>query len=227
MGHNLFDRSALRERTRVFGDRAEAGRILAELLGEFERTDARVFAIPAGGVPVARELARALRLPLDVAVVSKITLPWNTEVGYGAVAFDGTARLNHRLIERVGLTEAETERGLADTRRKVQRRQKALRGDTGPLPVRGHTVILVDDGLASGFTMRVAVEALRNLGAARVVIAIPTAPRATAESLAELADAIYCANLRSGASFAVADAYVHWSDVSEREAVELLHAGGA
>lgn len=217
----LHDRSDLRDRARVFRDRFHAGSVLAEMLEALRCSDARVVAIPAGGVPVAATLARALELELDVAVVSKVTLPWNTEVGYGAVAFDGSVLLNEPLLRETGLTPAEVEQGLAATREKVARRVAALRGNTqtlSPAP----TSVLVDDGLASGFTMRVAILALRAIGARRVVIAVPTASLRTARALAPEVDELYCANVRSGSSFAVADAYEHWSDVEEGEAAAIL-----
>jgi predicted phosphoribosyltransferase len=216
---------ALRDRVHVFRDREHAGTILAELLAGLRGGDVRLLAIPAGGVPVAAALARALGLPLDLAVVSKITLPWNTEVGYGAVAFDGSVCLNRALIEQVGLSDAEVQAGIEATRARVQRRALALRGSAGAPALAAGVNVLVDDGLASGFTMRAAVQALRGAGAQRVAIAVPTASRRAAEALAAEVDDLYCANVRSGASFAVADAYEHWYDVDESEAAALLGRG--
>jgi predicted phosphoribosyltransferase len=219
--HDLHD---LRGREQVFRDREHAGEVLARLLPLLRGTDAGLLAVPAGGVPVAAALARELGLPLDVAVVSKITLPWNTEVGYGAVAFDGSVCLNRALIEQVGLSGADVQAGIEATRAKVKRRVSALRGVAGPPTVATGVNLLVDDGLASGFTMRAAVQALRRAGAARIAIAVPTASRRAAEALAGEVDDVYCANLRAGASFAVADAYLRWYDVAEEEAAALLAA---
>jgi predicted phosphoribosyltransferase len=157
-----------------------------------------------------------------VAVVSKITLPWNTEAGYGAVAFDGTVKLNKDMLRRVNLTAEEVKQGIEKTTAKVARRVTKLRGSQ-PLPdLENRSAILVDDGLASGFTMRVAVEALRNAGAGRIVVAVPTAHRHSAEMIAREVEALYCANIRGGLSYAVASAYRHWSDVAEEEVVKLL-----
>src|SRR3989337_982054 len=111
IGANVFEHSDLRNRVRMFRDRAHAGQILADMLRSYRASDALVLAIPAGGVPVAAAIARALELPLDVAVVSKITLPWNTESGYGAVAFDGTGCLNQDLVESLRLGEAGADDG--------------------------------------------------------------------------------------------------------------------
>ncbi len=213
----------LRDRTDVFRDREEGGRRLAELLRAIDAPDAVVCAIPAGGVPVGVALARETGLPLDVAVVSKITLPWNTEAGYGAVAFDGTTRINEPLVRQVGLTRSQVEEGIAATLAKVQRRARRFRGGDPAPAVAGRAAVLVDDGLASGFTMRVAIEAVRRSGAARIVVAVPTGHAAAVERLDAEADEVLCANVRGGFRFAVTDAYRKWTDVPELVAEELLH----
>lgn len=209
-------------RAPAFDDRADAGRVLAGLLRPGDAAGAIVLAVPAGGVPVAVPIAKQLRLPLDVAVVSKITLPWNTERGYGAVAFDGTVRLDEALVERLGLDADQIATGVERTRAKVARRIELLRAGRPALAVAGRTAILVDDGLASGFTMRLAIDAARAAGASRVVVAVPTGHIATVEAIAPRADALYCANVRGGLSFAVADAYRRWYDVGDEELVQLL-----
>lgn len=211
-------------RTRVFDHRRDAGRALAAMLAPYRRTGALVLGIAAGGVPVAAEIARDLELALEVAVVSKITPPWNSEIGYGAVAFDGSVRLNEEMIERLRLGEKDIERGIARTREKVVRRLQRLRAGRHATRLGGRTVLLVDDGLASGFTMTVAVAALRRAGAARVVVAIPTAHEDAAARVALVADEVVCANLRAGAQFAVADAYREWHDVSDEEFERALAA---
>jgi predicted phosphoribosyltransferase len=212
----------LHERTAVFLDRADGGEVLADLLAPLRTVQPLVLGIPAGGVPVAARVAQRLGCCLDVAVVSKVTVPWNPEAGYGAVAFDGTLRLNESLLACLGLSEEQVRLGIERTREKVRRRVELFRGDR-PFPeLAGRTVILVDDGLASGFTMQVAVEALREAGANRIVVAVPTGHLEAVAKLAEHADQVCCANIRSGWSFAVAAAYRHWRDVSERRAVGIL-----
>jgi len=218
---NIIERPKLRDRVRVFRNRAHAGEVLAEMLSSYSKTDALVLAIPAGGVPVAAAIAERLQIPLDVAVVSKITLPWNTEAGYGAVAFDGTIRLNEALVPRLGLTKEQIQQGIEQTAQKVLRRVKRFRGDW-PFPdLTKRQVILVDDGLASGFTMLVAVEALRKAGAQHLCVAVPTGHGSSLPTMASKVDALYCANIRTGFSFAVADAYEEWTDVAEEEAIAL------
>ena len=218
----MLELPALHNRLSVFRDRTHAGEVLADMLSAYRGSNALVLGIPAGGAPVAAAIARALALPLDVAVVSKLTLPWNTETGYGALTFDGTLRLNEMLMARAGLSEADIEAGKARAQEKVARRMKLLRGDR-PFPDLSQcSAILVDDGLASGFTLMVAIEALRHQNAKEIVVAVPTAHAESAARIAPLVEALYCPNLREGTSFAVADAYQEWSDVAEEDLVTLL-----
>lgn len=218
----VFDLPELRNRGRVFRDRAHAGTVLAGMLEAFRGTDTLILAVPAGGVPVAAEVATRLELPLDLAVVSKITLPWDTEAGYGAVAFDGTVRLNQPLIAALGLRSEAVEDGIARTRDKVKRRVRQLRGER-ELPALGHRgIILVDDGLASGFTLLTAVQAIRRLAPDKIIVAVPTGHGSTVTRLSAEVDALYCPNIREGISFAVADAYEHWTDVDEATVVEIM-----
>ncbi len=219
---NVYEDRQLFDRSHVFTDRRHAGKFLAEMLLFYKDSDALVMGIPAGGVPVAAEIARGLGLPLDVAVVSKITLPWTTEAGYGAVAFDGTVKLNEELVEQVGLGRQTVQEGIQNTKQKVENRNRLFRGDR-PMPrLSDRKIILVDDGLASGFTMRVAVAAIQDAGASKVVVAVPTGPIRSVERISPQVDRLYCANIRTGVRFAVAEAYENWYDVSESEVTDLL-----
>jgi putative phosphoribosyl transferase len=214
----IHERAGLRDRIRVFRDRAHAGEVVSEMLEDLRGSAATVLAVPAGGLPVAAAIAASLGLPLDVAVVSKITLPWNTEVGYGAVAFDGTTRLNETLAADLGLSRDVIREGIERTRTKVARRVAELRGARPDLDLCGRCAVVVDDGLASGFTMGTAVEALRRCGADRLVVAVPTGSQRAVERLLREVDDLRCANVRAGFRFAVADAYELWRDVGEAEA---------
>ena len=219
---NVVDIPELRDEVYAFVDRADAGSTLAIMLKTYENTDAVVLAVPAGGVPVGAVIAQDLSLTLDVLVVSKITLPWNTEAGYGAVAFDGTVRLNERLLPGLGLREDEIHYGIEETKNKVTRRFANLRGGK-PLPdLSKRPVIVVDDGLASGFTLVVGVEALRKAGASQIMVAVPTGHRNSVQMMADRVEAVYCGNIRHGWSFAVADAYRSWSDVTDEEVMNVL-----
>jgi putative phosphoribosyl transferase len=225
MTARVHDLPELRERVRVFRGREDAGRTLAGMLKEFEKSNAVVVGIPSGGLPVAAEIARELKLPLMVAVASKITPAWNTEAGYGAVAFDGTVLLNEEALPHFHVNQEEilqdTERALA----KVRRRMRLFYGDRRIPSLKGKTVVLVDDGIAAGVTITAAVMALKNQGARRIIVAVPTGHLEALGELARRVDAIYCANIRSGPSFAVAAAYKEWYDVTEDEAIGIAPHG--
>lgn len=219
---NFFHIPKLRNQAGVFRDREHAGEVLSKMLEQYKNSDTVVFAIPAGGVPVGAAAAKNLQIPLDVAVVSKITLPWNTEAGYGAVAFDGTVRINRNIVSRTGLGENEVEKGIEKTLNKVKKRVMKFQKVKSPIQVERRAVILVDDGIASGFTMLVAVEALKNSGADEIIIAVPTGHWDAIKHIVPNVESVYCANLRSGWAFAVADAYMNWSDVTEDEVIQIL-----
>lgn len=222
MTSNIIDLPEMREQTHVFQDRTHAGQVLARMLEADDKQAGIILAVPAGGVPIGVVMAEKTGLDFDVAVVSKITLPWNTEAGYGAVAFDGTVKLNKDLVRRVNLTAEDVKKGIEKTTAKVARRVKKLRGRKLFPDLGNRSAILVDDGLASGFTMRVAVTALRNAGAGRIVVAVPTGHRRSVEMIAREVEKLYCANIRGGLSYAVASAYRHWSDVAEEDVVKIL-----
>jgi putative phosphoribosyl transferase len=225
---NIIDLAELRDHVYVFLDRIHAGKIVAGMLDQYKNTNAIVLGIPAGGLPVAAVIAKELNLPLDVVAVSKITLPWNTEAGYGAVAFDGTVRLNQRLLQSLELSEQQVQQGIEETSHKVAMRVKSLRGKRAFPDISKKPVILADDGLASGFTILVGVEALRKAGASQIIIAVPTGNSKSVQMMADHVEAVYCANIRHGWSFAVADAYEKWADVSDKEVMDIistLHQG--
>jgi predicted phosphoribosyltransferase len=223
MTEKIISLPELADKRLVFRNRQHAGQILAQMLDQNAWPDAIVLAIPAGGVPVGQVVAQKLGAAFDVAVVSKITLPWNTEAGYGAIAFDGSMRLNEMLLARLNLTNQQMKEGIAETKEKVRRRSRTLRGQR-PFPdLSDRSAILVDDGLASGFTMFCAIDAVKKAGARQVFVAVPTAHRQAAEAAAEKVDRLYCANIRSGRSFAVAEAYELWTDVSEQELMEMMN----
>jgi putative phosphoribosyl transferase len=219
---NIIEIPELRNLNRIFQNREHAGTVLADMMTQYKDTDSIVFGIPAGGVPVAASVASKLNLNLDVAVVSKITLPWNTEAGYGAVAYDGTVELNTEVLSQIGLTDDQIKTGIEKAKIKVERRFKEFRGVKTFPDIGKYNIILVDDGVASGFTMLVAVEALKKTGASKIIVATPTAHLQSLELIAPEVDKIYSANIRSGWGFAVADAYRNWYDVSEGEVIEIM-----
>jgi putative phosphoribosyl transferase len=206
----------------AFRDRPEAGRRLAALLEKYNQTNALVLAIPAGGVPVAVEIAKALQLSLHVTPVSKILFPWTTEGGYGAVAFDGSVWIDQAAVQSYGLTAAQIEKATADAHAKVERRAKRFGSAQALADLSDKPAILVDDGIAAGSTMRTAIAALRKRGVKQIVVAVPTAHQRSVEALRKLVDEIVCVDIRGGPRFAVADAYLEWRDLTDDEIEEIL-----
>jgi putative phosphoribosyl transferase len=181
-----------------YRDRRDAGRTLAAALGEYAgREDVVVLALPRGGVPVAFEVAEALGAPLDVFVVRKLGVPWQEELAMGALASGGAGEpvrvLNDEVIAMYHISDAEIAAVTEAERRELARRERAYRGDRPAADVRGRTAILVDDGLATGSTMRAAVAALRQEGPARVVVAVPISAPDACDAFRAVADDVVCA----------------------------------
>jgi len=207
----------------VFFDRRDAGRQLAVHLAPLARERPVVIALPRGGVPVAFEVARALRAPLDVLAVRKLGAPGNPEFGVGAIAEDGTAVLNTYTALSVGMTkdvlDATLEREIRELRRRVERYRDGRR----QIDVRGRTVIVVDDGLATGLTDLAAVRALRARGAARIVVAVPVGTRDSVALVGDEADEVVCHTIPRELG-GVGRFYEDFSPVSDAEVVALLGA---
>jgi len=177
----------------LFRDRREAGRVLAEKLTTYaNRSDVLVLALPRGGVPVGYEVAGALGVPLDVFVVRKLGVPGYEELAMGAVATGGVLVLNDQLVERLGIPQHIIDAVAARERQELARRERLYRSGRPPLDVRGRTVILVDDGLATGATMHAAIQALRQQNPARIVVAVPTASPETCEEIRARVDDVIC-----------------------------------
>jgi len=177
----------------LFRDRTEAGRALASrLLAYANQPDVLVLALPRGGVPVANEVAEALGAPLDVFLVRKLGVPGQEELAMGAIASGGMRVLNQEVIDALGIPGAVIDAVAADEHQELERRERAYRDDRPAPEVHGHTVILVDDGLATGSTMRAAVAALRQLQPERIVVAVPVAAPSTVEQLQMEVDELVC-----------------------------------
>jgi predicted phosphoribosyltransferase len=178
----------------VFYDRRDAGRKLALRLRRYgDDPGVLVLALPRGGVPVAFEVAEALHAPLDVFLVRKLGLPGHEELAMGALASGGVRVLNEEVVNAFGVPDEMLDEVVQREEQELKRRERAYRGDRLAPDVRGRTVILVDDGLATGSTMRAAVAALRRQGPARIVVAVPVAAVATCEELGQEVDDIVCA----------------------------------
>jgi putative phosphoribosyl transferase len=181
-------------RTQPFHDRAEAGRYLAQFLGEYsDRPDVVVLGLPRGGVPVAYEVARALRAPLDVFVVRKLGVPGHEEYAMGAIASGGVRVINREAVSQLGIPERVIDAVAAREMRELERRESAYRDGRVPPRLAGRMVILVDDGLATGASMRAAVEALRNHDPERIVVAVPVGSSSVCEALRRDVDEVVCA----------------------------------
>jgi len=200
-----------------FRDRTEAGRVLAAKLGEYaNRGDVVVLALPRGGVPVGFEVAKALNAPLDVFVVRKLGLPGQEELAMGAIASGGARVLNRELIRAVGIPAEVVEQVTQEEQRELERREREYRDGRPPVNVRGQTVILVDDGLATGSSMRVAVVALKQKEPAQIVVAAPVAPRESCAELEAVADRVVCA-LTPEPFGGVGQWYADFSQTSDEE----------
>ena len=206
----------------LFLDRRDAGRRLAaKIAGYSNRPDVLVLALPRGGVPVAHEVARVLNAPLDVFVVRKLGVPGYEELAMGAVATGGVRVLNNEIVEALGIPAPMIDAVAARERQELARRERLYRGGRPQPDVRGRTVILVDDGLATGATMHAAIEALRQQGPARIVVAVPTASPDTCEEMKRRADEVICA-ITPEPFHAVGRWYQEFSQTTDEEVRELL-----
>src|SRR4030088_2821714 len=207
-----------------FGDRRDAGRFLAERLREYRgRPDVLVLALPRGGVPVGFEVARALGAPLDVLVVRKLGLPGNEELAMGAIASGGVRVLNPDVVEQLRVPEPVIEHVAAQEQLELERREELFRGGRAGIDPAGRTVILVDDGLATGSTMKAAIQALRQRHPAEIVVAVPVAPAQTCREMADLADRVVCL-LKPTMFGGVGEWYLDFRQTSDGEVRSLLEA---
>lgn len=206
---------------RGYADRREAGRILGEQVRGHAGEEAVVLGLPRGGVPVAYEVAEALGAPLDVMLVRKLGVPGHEELAMGAIATGGIEVLNHELVAQLGISPAAIERVKQKEAQEIARRERAYRGSR-PMPqLAGREVVLVDDGLATGATMRAAVLALRQHRPRRIVVAVPVAPPDTVQLLEEEADEVICP-LTPELFLGVGNWYEDFRQVSDDEVRTLL-----
>jgi putative phosphoribosyl transferase len=203
-------------------DRFEGGRMLAARLKQFaNRPDVVVLALPRGGVPVGYEVAQALNVPLDVFIVRKLGVPGQEELAMGAIASGGVLLLNNSIVEALRIPEHVINAAAAREQRELERREREYRDGRPPVDVRGKTVIVVDDGLATGSSMRAAVEALRRKGAARIIAAVPVASPTTCAEFESEVDEVICA-VTPEPFWAVGQWYKDFSQTSDEEVCDLL-----
>jgi predicted phosphoribosyltransferase len=219
---NIVENPQLHNREFIFVDRDDAGGKLGQLLREKTTADGLLLAIPSGGVPVAVAMRDHLRWPLDLLLVRKVQIPWNTEAGFGAVNLDGDRIFNEPLLRSLHLTAREEERQVAGTMQTLAHRNELFRGSR-PFPeIMGRDIILVDDGLASGFTMLAAIMFVRRRKPSSITVAVPTGVLDTCTRIASEVDRLFCLNIREHYPFAVAGAYVNWYDLTDQDVLRLL-----
>jgi putative phosphoribosyl transferase len=205
-----------------FRDRTEAGQVLATKLAAYaNRPDVLVLALPRGGVPVAFEIARALHAPLDVLIVRKLGVPGQKELALGAIASGGVRVLNDDVVRMLAIPDEVINKIAVHEQHEVERRERLYRADRPAIDVHGRTVILVDDGIATGATMRAAVTAVRQLQPAHIIIAVPAAASSTCDEFAAEVDELVCV-IRPEEFFAVGFWYKHFSQTTDEEVRDLL-----
>ncbi|MDR3478408.1 MAG: phosphoribosyltransferase [Gammaproteobacteria bacterium] len=204
-------------------NRQEAGKVLAEQLQSYAKNaNTIVLALPRGGVPVAYEIAKSLSLPLDVFIVRKLGVPGFEELAFGAIASNEIMEFNKDVLNDCGLSQPAMDEVIRSERQELQRRELAYRGNR-PFPVlKDKIIILVDDGIATGATMRVAIKALRQQHPAEIVIAVPVAALSTYDEMKRLANKIFCP-LTPDHFYAVGSWYEHFDQTSDEEVFDLLH----
>jgi putative phosphoribosyl transferase len=207
--------------TPLFTSRQDAGRQLALKLNEYKDKPAVVLGIPNGGMHLAAEIARSIGAVLDVVVVRKLPLPLLPESGFGAVADDGTYILNEALVQRENVTIEQINEQVAVVTSQVRQRSILYRKNRPLLMVRGKTVLIVDDGLASGYTMLAAIESVKRRRASEVVVAVPVASTTALEKVQNSARVVLLAE-SAAARFTVADYYRHWHDVPDTDVLKIL-----
>lgn len=221
-GARLRERDWGEARMRVFADRRDAGRVLADKLASYrDRDDVIVLGLPRGGVVVAFEVAKALRAPLDVYVVRKLGVPWQAELAFGAIASGGVRVLNPDVVQAARLDESEIEEVTRREKLELDRRDHLYRGNRLPLHLTGKVVVLVDDGLATGASMRTAIISLEAHDPAWVVMAVPTAPPSTFRQLeSEVDEAV--AVMTPEPFYGVGQWYLDFSQTTDEEVIALL-----
>ncbi len=206
----------------MFHDRYEAGLLLAEALGSCS-PDACLLAIPRGGIEVGYAVSQRLKLPLDIIIPRKIASPENPELALGAMTLDGSIEFNDELVATLGLTESDIEALVRPVRSEIGRRLRLYRGSQPNPQLEGREVILIDDGLATGYTMIAAIKSVSREHPRRLVVAVPVSPASTCEHLRPMVDHLVVLHQAHETCFAVSSFYRNFRDLPDEELVKLLH----
>jgi len=220
-GNVVYDEELL-GKFHVFKDRFHAGELLGEACRSvLDRAD-YVFAVPMGGVPVGLMVSKALGSEFDILICRKLLIPWNREAGFGAVSPDGNYFVDEAFARSIGLSDQDIQEAVEEQLEEIRRRNELLRRGRGYPSLEGLRVVLVDDGVAAGYTMAAAIGFVKSRKAREVVIATPTGCLDSLLRLSRSVDLMVCLNIRSGPWFAVADAYQEWRDLDYEEVLSLL-----
>jgi predicted phosphoribosyltransferase len=224
----LREYTEFRDRVRVFKDRKDAGRLLGEMLFEYKDAGALVLALPSGGVPVGAEVATALNSELDLLIVRKIQLPDNTEAGFGAISPDGKPIINESFLAMLSLSNKAVEAQINKAMQSVKQRNSLFRKGMPYTSFKDKSIIIADDGLASGYTMLAAIRFVKRDKPQKVMVAVPTSSARAIDFILPEVDELFCANIRTGPYFAVAEAYRNWYDLTDEEVIKewrKFHSG--
>ena len=206
-----------------YRDRTKAGQVLARELNNIRfETRPVVIAIPNGGIPVGVEIAKSLHAELDAIIVRKLQVPGNPEAGFGALTSQDVLLLNESLVRSIGLKQIQIDSVVKQTQGQIERRKADYRGLVGIVDPSEKDVILVDDGIASGYTMMAAIESVRGLAPNSITVAAPTASESAAHLVGDEVSVLVCPRIETGFIFAVANAYVKWYDVPDSEVILVL-----
>ncbi len=206
----------------LFENRYDAGRKLAEKLTEYQEHKVLVLAIPNGGMPIGLEVALALNAELDLIISRKIPIPLRPESGFGAVTDDGTVILNQQLIERLGLTQEQVNHQISEVTANIRKRILLYRGNRPLTLISGKTVVLVDDGLASGYTMLAAIESVKSRRPRQIIVAVPAASGTAVLEVERVCDKVITYVTSNAPEFYIADYYQSWHDLTDGEALKCL-----
>jgi putative phosphoribosyl transferase len=211
----------------VYRDRAHAGDILAGLLKPYGREKLVLLVIPNGGMPVGFSIFKKLskensNIEFKLIIVRKIPIPYNTEAGFGAITIDGTIILNEPLVARIGLNEQQIKKAASTVLEDMKLRLKRYGIETQRFELKDKVAVLIDDGIASGFTMIAAIKSIQKYNPRKVVVAVPTAPRSSVDRVAPLVNDLVCPDIQDTFSFAVANAYQNWYDLEVEEVRTIL-----
>jgi len=224
-GNIVYDEKLL-GKFHVFKDRFHAGELLGKACRSVFGGADYVLTVPMGGVPVGLMVSKALSSEFDIIICRKLLIPWNREAGFGAVSPDGSYFVDEPFARSIGLSDRDIQEAVEEQLEEIRKRNELLRRGRGYPSLEGLRVVLVDDGVAAGYTMTAATEFVKSRKAGEVIIAVPTGCLDSLVKLSRHVDLIVCLNIRSGPWFAVADAYVEWRDLDYEDVLNLLEARG-